>query len=87
MKTGAICVLSGFLLVTGLPLAAAEWSECRRVKRDVVTLQQALREGRKLKGYKSGAAMKRARRDGDIWLRKHCRYYSRRLRDIERQMM
>ena len=66
---------------------AADWSDCRAQKREAVRLEQALGNGKKLKGYHSGAAMKQARRNKEAWLRKHCRYYSSRLRDIEREMM
>ncbi len=66
---------------------AADWPQCKSAKREAVRLQQALRDGRKLKGYKSGAAMKRARKSRELWLRKNCRYHSRRLREVERSMM
>lgn len=69
------------------PVAAADWPACKKVKREAVQLQQALREGRKLRGYASGQAMKRGRERRELWLRKQCRYYSGRLRDIERSMM
>ena len=75
------------LVVTTPTLQAADWPECRNVKREAVRLQKALRDGRKLSGYRSGSAMKKARRDKDVWLRKNCRYHSRRLRDLERDMM
>ncbi len=67
--------------------AAADWASCKGAKREAVHLQQALRDGRKIKGYASGAAMKRARRQRDVWLRKHCRSYAKRLRALEREMM
>ncbi|WP_372864167.1 hypothetical protein [Spongiibacter sp.] len=70
-----------------LSVSAADWASCKSSKREAVQLQQALRDGRKLKGYASGSAMKRARRQRDIWLRKHCRGYAKRLRALEREMM
>lgn len=85
MRIVMCCVV---LAVTAVPdVQAADWPECRQVKREAVRLQKALRDGRKLTGYRSGSAMKKARRDRDIWLRKHCRYHAKRLRDIERDMM
>ena len=66
---------------------AADWAACKKRKVEAVKLDQALRRGHKRSGYKSGAAMKRARREAEQWLWKNCRYHSRRLRDIERQMM
>ena len=76
------------LVVVTVPTSwAADWPECRNAKRESVRLQKALRDGRKLSGYSSGSAMKKARRDKDIWLRKNCRYHSQRLRDLEREMM
>lgn len=66
---------------------AASWDACRARKIEAVRLEQALGDGKKLKGYSSGAAMKKARRAKEEWIWKNCRYYSRRLRDIERDMM
>ena len=69
------------------PANAASWEQCRREKIEAVRLEQALGEGKKLRGYASGTAMKNARRKKESWLWKNCRSYSRRLRDIERDMM
>ena len=80
-------LVSVVFVLSGAMAQGADWSECEGVKREAVRLQQALRDGRKLKGYSSGEAMKKARRKRDTWLRKNCRSYSRRLRDIERSMM
>ncbi len=66
---------------------AADWQACKRQKIEVIKLEQALGQGKKLKGYGSGAAMKQARRDKEDWLWKHCRYYSNRLRNLERDRM
>ncbi|WP_295874647.1 hypothetical protein [uncultured Zhongshania sp.] len=66
---------------------AAGWESCRARKIEAVRLEQALGDGKKLKGYASGAAMKKARRSKEDWIRKNCRYYSSRLRDVERDMM
>ena len=66
---------------------AADWKACRAKKIETVRLEQALGDGKKLKGYSSGAAMKKARRAKEDWIWKNCRYYSRQLRDIERDMM
>lgn len=71
----------------GSELHAADWDACRARKIEAVRLEQALGDGKKLKGYASGAAMKKARRAKEDWIWKNCRYYSRRLRDIERDMM
>ncbi|WP_269618776.1 hypothetical protein [Zhongshania sp. BJYM1] len=68
-------------------LCAADWQACRARKVEAVRLEQALGDGKKLKGYASGAAMKKARRAKEDWIWKNCRYYSRRLRDLERDMM
>lgn len=68
-------------------LLAADWDACRARKIEAVQLEQALGKGKKLKGYASGAAMKKARRAKEDWIWKNCRYYSRRLRDLERDMM
>ncbi len=75
------------VLLSAAEVQAADWPECESAKREAVRLQQALRDGRKLRGYNSGAAMKKARRSRDEWLRKNCRSYSRRLRDVERSLM
>ncbi|CAA0105816.1 Uncharacterised protein [Zhongshania aliphaticivorans] len=70
------------------PIAhAASWQACRAKKIETVRLEQALGNGKKLKGYKSGATMKKARRSKEEWIWKNCRYYASRLRDIERDMM
>jgi hypothetical protein len=66
---------------------AASWEACRAKKIEVVRLEQALGDGKKLNGYASGAAMKKARRAKEDWIWKNCRYYSSRLRNIERDMM
>jgi|TARA_R110000772_G_scaffold155288_1_gene266361 hypothetical protein len=81
-----IALLSAVLTIAA-PAQAADWRACRAKKVEVVRLEQALGAGKKLKGYASGAAMKKARRAKEDWLWKHCRSYSRRLRDVERDMM
>ena len=75
------------VLSLALPTHAADWRACRAKKVEVVRLEQALGAGKKLTGYASGAAMKKARRSKEDWLWKHCRNYSRRLREVERDMM
>ena len=80
-------VLLSAVFVTALPVQAADWQSCRARKIEAVRLEQALGAGKKLKGYASGAAMKKARRAKEDWLWKYCRSYSRRLRDVERDMM
>ncbi len=77
----------GIFLVMNHSARAADWNACRARKVEVVRLEQALGAGKKLKGYASGAAMKKARRSKEDWLWKHCRSYSRQLRDVERSMM
>ncbi|MDF1693269.1 MAG: hypothetical protein P1U47_12890 [Zhongshania sp.] len=79
--------LLGIFLVMSHSARAADWKACRARKVEVVRLEQALGAGKKLKGYASGTAMKKARRSKEDWLWKHCRSYSRRLRDVERDMM
>ena len=87
MHRSSVIALAIVLAVGAEPVAAADCPACKKVKREAVALQQALREGRKLRGYASGQAMKRGRERRELWLRKQCRYYSGLLRDIERGMM
>jgi hypothetical protein len=75
------------ILQGSMALQAADWLSCRASKVEVLQLEKSLRSGKKLKGYASGAAMKKARRRKDDWLWKHCRAYSSRLRDVEASMM
>jgi hypothetical protein len=75
------------VLTFAVQVHAASWQSCRARKIETVRLEQALGAGEKLKGYASGAAMKKARRAKEDWLWKNCRGYSRRLREVERDMM
>ncbi len=82
----SIALLSA-VLIFAAPVQAAGWQACRARKIETVRLEQALGAGKRLKGYASGAAMKKARRAKEDWLWKNCRSYSRRLREVERDMM
>lgn len=72
------------LLVT-LPLTsgyAAQWKDCRQVKRESLRLQQALRKGVVLRSYRDRAQMRSTLRDNNNWLWKQCRQYSNELREL-----
>ncbi|AKH68442.1 hypothetical protein IMCC21906_00750 [Spongiibacter sp. IMCC21906] len=85
MRTVITALLIGVILIS--QSQAASWKSCKKRKQEAVRLEQALGKGKKLKGYKSGAAMKKARRNHEQWLWKNCRYYSSRLRDLEQELM
>lgn len=74
-------------IIVCTPAWGGNWKACKKEKIEVVRLEQALGHGRKLAGYRSGSAMKKARRSKEEWLRKNCRYHSRQLRDLERELM
>ncbi len=83
MKAFCLAVLFA-VLSCGLagPAQAADWRQCKSEKLEAIRLEKALRKGRRLKGYGSGAAMKRERRRIDEWLWKNCRSYYSELRDL-----
>lgn len=85
MKLTRRIALIGVLMP--LSVCAADWDDCKQRKREALRLEQGLGKGKKVSGYSSGAAMKARRRELERWLRKNCRYYSNRLRDLERESM
>lgn len=70
------------LVLVSTPLQAADWADCKRVKKDTLRMQQALRKGHSLRGYSNRAALRAAYRDKNDWLWKHCRQFSGELRDF-----
>lgn len=60
----------------------AQWKECRQVKRESLRLQQALRKGVILRGYRDRPQMRDSLRDNNNWLWKQCRRYSSELREL-----
>ncbi|WP_372749505.1 hypothetical protein [Litorivivens sp.] len=70
------------LVAFGASAHAANWDECRQVKRDSLRLQQALRKGVVLRGYRDRTQMRNELRDNNNWLWKRCRQYSAELRDL-----
>lgn len=76
-------VLAALLVV--LPLSGvcnAQWKDCRQVKRESLRLQQALRKGVVLRGYRDRPQMRNTLRDNNNWLWKQCRQYSGELREL-----
>lgn len=82
MKT-CLMVLS-FLTLSSLATitCAAEWPDCRRAKLESLQLQNALRKGNVLRGFRDRSAMRDAMRRHDKWLWQECRRYSGELRDL-----
>ena len=70
------------LSILAIPAFAADWPECRRAKLESVQLQQALRKGTILRGYRSRSAMRDDMRRKDKWLWRECRRYSGELRKL-----
>ena len=77
-------VIVFFLLIPlfGAAAHAAEWPDCRRAKLESLQLQNALRKGALVRGYRSRSAMRDAMRAKDRWLWRECRRYSGELRDL-----
>ncbi len=77
MRNGLLILV---LLSSGLQ--AAEWIECEREKRASLRLEDALRKGYVLRGYRDRNDMRAALNDQNNWIWKHCRQYSRDLREM-----
>lgn len=61
---------------------AADWPDCRRAKLESMQLEDALRKGRLLRGFRDRSAMRSAMRRHDKWLWRECRRHSSELRDL-----
>lgn len=82
MKTHFLIVSISLLFSLATDSQAAEWQECRRAKLESLQLQNALRSGGVVRGYRDRSAMRSAMRRKDKWLWRECRRYSGELRDV-----
>lgn len=64
------------------PVLAADWQACKKTKLEALQLDDALRRGSVLRGYRNRSQMRATLRDRDKWLWRNCRRYSGELREL-----